>query len=269
MKVIFFNYPSVYSTIVLSALINEPKTEVVAVINSKSLIKKNCPYLVDLVTLINTTGLRYVNYLAFSTTIYNIIAKFFFLPTVNQLCKKNNIPTLTTKDVNNPTTRFFLKSRKADLGVSCYFNQIFNKETLGLTAKGFINLHPSLLPKNKGVDPNFYRRLRNEQISGISLHWVSESIDSGEIISQVKVHIDQNNSLLLETYEHFKKGSGLLTNFLKQKGSKNNTMNTLLSGNYDSWPNKKECHNIKPLITINDIIFLIKDLRLLKKGTQL
>ena len=59
-----------------------------------------------------------------------------------------------------------------------------------------INIHPSLLPKYKGL--NTYKRIlkNNEKYSGCTVHFVTSKIDSGRIISKKKVLIDKNESEL-------------------------------------------------------------------------
>ena len=47
-----------------------------------------------------------------------------------------------------------------------------------------INLHPSLLPKHKGANAIQESFESSDKEGGISVHWVSEKLDSGEIIAQ-------------------------------------------------------------------------------------
>ena len=57
-----------------------------------------------------------------------------------------------------------------------------------------INIHPSLLPKYKGL--NTHKRVlnNNEKYSGCTVHFVSPQLDSGKIISQKKIIIDKNET---------------------------------------------------------------------------
>ena len=57
-----------------------------------------------------------------------------------------------------------------------------------------INIHPSLLPKYKGLNTH-KRVLKNkEKYSGCTVHFVTSKLDSGKIISQKKVLIDKNET---------------------------------------------------------------------------
>ena len=63
-----------------------------------------------------------------------------------------------------------------------------------------INIHPSLLPKYKGL--NTHKRVieNNEKFSGCTVHYVNSNLDSGKIILQKKVKIKKN-----ENYKSLKK----------------------------------------------------------------
>ena len=58
-----------------------------------------------------------------------------------------------------------------------------------------INIHPSLLPKYKGLDTH-YRVLKNkENYTGCTVHYVNSKLDSGKIILQKKIKIYKNDSV--------------------------------------------------------------------------
>ena len=58
-----------------------------------------------------------------------------------------------------------------------------------------INIHPSLLPKYKGL--NTYSRVlqNNEKVSGCTVHYVNQNVDCGKIIMQKKVKISKNETI--------------------------------------------------------------------------
>ena len=70
-----------------------------------------------------------------------------------------------------------------DLGVLAWWPKIIREPLLSFPRCGFINTHPSLLPYNRGKHPNFWALV--EQVPfGVSLHFVDNGIDSGDIIAQ-------------------------------------------------------------------------------------
>ena len=57
-----------------------------------------------------------------------------------------------------------------------------------------INIHPSYLPKYKGLNTSVRALRNNEKFSGCTVHYVSSKLDSGKIIMQKKVKILKNET---------------------------------------------------------------------------
>lgn len=82
-----------------------------------------------------------------------------------------------------------IKSLKADIAVVCSFNYKIPKVLLDSVKDGFINVHPSLLPKYRGANPYSAVIINNEQETGVTLHFMDENFDTGDIISQKRIVI--------------------------------------------------------------------------------
>jgi phosphoribosylglycinamide formyltransferase-1 len=140
--------------------------------NLKSLIKfsklKKSPIIIKLIISNNhkAKGLRYAN-------IYKIKKKVFDF--------KN---TLSEKKVIN-------ELKKSDIHLICLagFMKILSKNFIKNFKGKILNIHPSLLPKYKGLNTH-ERAIRNkDKYSGCTVHIVNSRLDSGEIINQKKVRI--------------------------------------------------------------------------------
>ena len=57
-----------------------------------------------------------------------------------------------------------------------------------------LNIHPSLLPKYKGLNTHQRVILHNEKYSGCTVHYVNSNIDSGKIILQKKIKVLKNDT---------------------------------------------------------------------------
>lgn len=88
-----------------------------------------------------------------------------------------------------------VKNLNADLGVVASFNKKLPRELLQLTKDGFINLHPSKLPQYRGANPYSHVIINGEEESAITLHYMDENFDTGDIISQYKFDIDLNETM--------------------------------------------------------------------------
>jgi phosphoribosylglycinamide formyltransferase-1 len=140
--------------------------------NLKSLIKfsklKKSPIIIKMIISNNykAKGLQYAN-------IYNIKKKVFDF--------KN---TLSEKKVIN-------ELKKSDIHFICLagFMKILSKSFIKNFKGKILNIHPSLLPKYKGLNTH-ERAIRNkDKYSGCTVHFVNSRLDSGEIINQKKVRI--------------------------------------------------------------------------------
>lgn len=73
-----------------------------------------------------------------------------------------------------------------DLGILAWWPKLISPAVTALAEGGFINTHPSLLPYNRGKHYNFWALV--EQVPfGVSLHFVDQGIDSGDIVAQLPV----------------------------------------------------------------------------------
>jgi len=79
-----------------------------------------------------------------------------------------------------------IKELNADIGVVCSYNYKLSKEFLETTKMGYINSHPSMLPQYRGAAPYFHIVKNGEKESAITLHFMDETFDTGDIIYQEK-----------------------------------------------------------------------------------
>ena len=147
--------------------------------NLKNLIKfsltKKSPININLIfcNKVNAKGLMYANK-------YNIKKKIYFFK------KKAEDEKKILKD---------LKRSKIKLICLAGFMKILSKNFIKKFNGKIINIHPSLLPKYKGLNTH-ERALKNkEKFSGCTVHYVSSKLDSGKIILQKKVRINKNDTV--------------------------------------------------------------------------
>ena len=100
-----------------------------------------------------------------------------------------------------------LKERKIKLLCLAGFMKILSKNFIEKFKYEIVNIHPSLLPKFKGLNPHRKVLKNKEKYTGCTIHYVTTELDSGSIILQKKIPVKKNeteNSLrkrVLE-YEH-------------------------------------------------------------------
>ena len=87
-----------------------------------------------------------------------------------------------------------IKNRKIKLICLAGFMKILSKDFIKKFKGKILNVHPSLLPKYKGLNTHKRALSNNDKFSGCTIHFVNSKLDSGEIILQKKVKIKKNDT---------------------------------------------------------------------------
>ncbi len=243
-RLIFCTYPGVYSDIVLDELLRVGSIDVVGVVVSARVLKKNYNHFLAGVRQIQQSGLRYPTYLFVVTSLYAGLRFIFRRSTLQHRLAEKGIPVLKTQDINNEQGLSFLQQQQPDVLLSAHFNQLIKAPILDKEGLECLNIHPSLLPAYKGVDPAFYAMLRREPVTGVTLHLQDQDFDSGDILEQQQLKIRWHDSLLSLNMKLFKLGAmsavrhvagidtGDQADEIEVQQSRNSSR-----GSYDSWPN--------------------------------
>jgi methionyl-tRNA formyltransferase len=97
--------------------------------------------------------------------------------------------------IDDKITADYILENGFDFLISYGYRFILRKEILDLFPNKAINMHISYLPYNRGADPNFWSFIEGTP-KGITIHYLDEGVDTGDIIVQKEVSFD---SLELET----------------------------------------------------------------------
>lgn len=90
--------------------------------------------------------------------------------------------------LSDPVVQQKILSLCPDVGLSIFFDYIIPPEIFQHIENGVINLHPALLPYNRGQYPNVWSIVERTP-SGVTIHYIDKKLDSGDIISQQNVGI--------------------------------------------------------------------------------
>lgn len=111
------------------------------------------------------------------------------------------VPTVTIDHRNFPDRESFdrmmdaaLKNHEIELVVMAGFMRILSPWFVAEWAGKLINIHPSLLPKFKGMHTHKRALEAGETQHGCSVHWVTPELDSGEIIAQAALEISPDDT---------------------------------------------------------------------------
>ena len=96
----------------------------------------------------------------------------------------------------------FVKKINPEFIISYNYRYIISGEIIKFVNNKVINLHISYLPYNKGAYPNVWSFFENTP-KGVTIHYVDGGIDTGDIIVQKEVFINEDRETLRSSYEIF------------------------------------------------------------------
>lgn len=116
---------------------------------------------------------------------------------VKNFAQDRGVPVLSPEKVGESVDE--LAAFDADLFVVVAYGQYIPASILGLPRHGSINLHPSLLPKYRGSSPIQWAVANGDTVTGVTILYVSEKMDSGDLIVQREIPIaPDDTSVTLE-----------------------------------------------------------------------
>ncbi len=169
-------------------------------------------------------------------------------PSFKKWGKINNIKVINS-DFHNLMN--FINSCKIDLMFSIYYDKILKKELINSIPLGIINTHLSPLPKYRGIAPVTFAILNGEKKHGVSLHYVDEGVDRGDVIAQKFFNIDKlkaNEAFELSTQKCIELFNENIADILKNKHKRfkqDNSQATYFSINSINWSKDTIIYDIK------------------------
>ncbi|MEK7378676.1 MAG: formyltransferase, partial [Candidatus Binatota bacterium] len=115
---------------------------------------------------------------------------------VAELARQHHLPVYTPSSPNTPGFIDLIRKLAPDIILSFYYRRILSRELLAIPRLGAINLHGSLLPKYRGRSPVNWVLVNGENETGVTLHYMVEKADAGDIIAQRRVLIDREDTAL-------------------------------------------------------------------------
>ncbi len=119
---------------------------------------------------------------------------------VKELAVEKNIPLLMPEGKNhhrleNPSVIPWVKELKPDLFILVFVTDFMPLEVIKMASLGGINYHPSLLPKYRGGTAINWAVINGEKETGVTIHYIDDGVDTGDIILQGKVPIEDSDTV--------------------------------------------------------------------------
>ena len=112
------------------------------------------------------------------------------------VARRHGVPVYTPAKINASEFVEVLRGTiRPDLLVSIAASQILRRAVLEVPRLGCINMHSAPLPRYQGMMPNFWTMVHGEPEAAVTIHYMVEKLDAGDIILQWPVPIEPGDSL--------------------------------------------------------------------------
>jgi methionyl-tRNA formyltransferase len=262
LRTVFCTCGGLYGALVLRRLRACEELEICAVIRSTRVLDARYGFLQGALAQVRRSGLAYSLYLWCVTTLADWLCALGDVGAVPTRSVTPGTRVFNTRNINDAEALRFLSACEPDLLVSAFFNQRLHAATLTLPRYGCVNVHPSLLPDAKGVDPVFQALLPGGSPLGVSVHFMSPELDTGRIIAQRSVGGRGGSSVFATTALLFREGAELLATAMEQivRGWTGTPQSG--AGSYQSWPSSQEVRALRAsggaLLRFADLMRLVR-----------
>jgi folate-dependent phosphoribosylglycinamide formyltransferase PurN len=259
-RTVFCTSGGLLGAVILGALVRDPEIEVVGLVKSVRVFRADMGFLRGAASFFLRCGIPYTVYIWFITTAAEFVGLILGRErsSVGMIARRRAIPVFVTRDLNSEKGRKFLQSISPELLISGHFDQKLDPALCDGVSYAAVNVHPSLLPLHRGVEPVLQSLLADEQVMGVTLHRLSEKIDEGRILESRSLERDSRWSVLAASVRLMEAGADLVISnkhLLMETGSGSPQPE---GGSYESWPMPREVYRLygagKALIRFRDLL---------------
>ncbi|MBU4478978.1 MAG: hypothetical protein KKH34_07855 [Candidatus Omnitrophica bacterium] len=117
-------------------------------------------------------------------------------PSLIKVARSFDIPYIRPESIASPKCAEKIIKYGADIIISAMYDQILKKRLIDQFGRrlGIINIHYAPLPRYSGFWPEMWAIWNNEKTHGVTIHYISEGVDAGEIIAQSLFGIDKRET---------------------------------------------------------------------------
>jgi methionyl-tRNA formyltransferase len=248
MRIVILTYESLFSNMMTERLLREFPGQVSGIVRSDSLVYgKSLP--AGIMHVLKRTGPRFVGrkFLELMQSRATVIA--FKLTgrepkthSLREMRKLYNVPVVGSTDVNDAKTLAQIKAWQPDVVLSIYLNQFIKRDLIQLPTQGTLNIHPAMLPRHRGLWPYFWVIANREKETGVTIHWVDEKFDTGDLLLQEKIVVDPADTLTSLQYKSSVLGAEMLVRAVNliAAGSPPHLAQDHSQASYHSYPKPKD-----------------------------
>jgi len=193
-------------------------------------------------------------YLAFVKMMYglcNFLNSKLKIPSpihsVELVCQKHKVAFSKIDTINSKKILGEVKDLQPDIILSLAAPEVFCSDLLSIPRLACLNIHSSLLPQYRGINANFWVLAKGETETGVTIHYMNSGIDSGRILLQKKIEIEENWSLHSLYLKVIDIGSDMIAECINtlSTGKMTTFENKVSEGAYFTYPTRKDAKEFR------------------------
>ncbi|MHB8332457.1 MAG: methionyl-tRNA formyltransferase [Candidatus Dormibacteria bacterium] len=174
---------------------------------------------------------------------------------LSQVADHLGVPLLRLARVNEYDSLVALARLQADLFMVASFDQILGERALRIPPLGWVNVHPSLLPKYRGPEPVYWAIVNGEDEAGVSFQRVARKIDAGPLLAQMRAPITGSDTAGTLTRRLTERGAqGLAEVVAKAATGEPGTPMDLGSGSYYTSVGHRRIDRVESALTADRLV---------------
>lgn len=264
-SVVLFVNDDFTSSRIFSPLLSAPNVKVELVVFDANVSPGRRGIMSGAIELLKKISTKYWLYQAFLMTCYKLASwmpsrcsSHKRIPTLRQLCRKNNIPYFSSSDFNSESIIGHLKEIRPDtLLIRC--SQIIKQNIIDSVKGEIYCVHSSLLPSYKGIAAEFHALSSGSEVLGTTIFKVVKALDKGPIVTQSETAVVSGKSHFWHVMRNNDEAAQLVKRQYSGVSSGDcHVPNKYREESYFSWPKKDDVRKFNEkggvLITCSEII---------------
>jgi folate-dependent phosphoribosylglycinamide formyltransferase PurN len=192
---------------------NHPEWVVGSVISTRPIYKRT--KIGGLLLLLRTSGFMYLAQMIRMKITGNVLYRKN-IATPEKLAKAYKVAIYYSHNINDAESLAQLAAWAPDIIISTNFSHYIADRARRSARSGTWNLHKSLLPHYRGMNPSFYALLNGEKKVGATLHKIAKGFDTGDILCQIEVPISDGDSVESLNRKTSDLGGKMLARYLEE-----------------------------------------------------
>jgi methionyl-tRNA formyltransferase len=168
---------------------------------------------------------------------------------IDGLARKQSVPILPARSVNDPDYVRTVRELHPDVIVSVAAPEIFKEDLLSSARIACLNLHTGRLPKYRGMMPVFWQMLHSEPHVTVTVHEMAARLDAGPVLGTAEHPIRPNDRLARVMLEGKREGARLVIRVLREleAGTAKPRQVEMANASYFSFPSRRETRELRAL----------------------